>query len=145
MKAVVQRVARASVDIDGSTIARIEGGLLVLVAVRRGDGEEEARRLAGKIAGLRIFSDGDGRMNLSIREAGGEVLVVSQFTLYGDVRKGNRPSFVDAAEGSQAEALLGVFASALRDGGLTVFEGRFGANMQVALVNDGPVTIIVEL
>lgn len=124
---------------EGDEAARIGPGLLVLLGVRAGDGPEQADRIAGKIRRLRIFDDPDGRMNLSVEETGGEVLLVSQFTLYGDARKGNRPSFVDAARPEEAEPLYEHVREALGAPG-----GVFGARMKVALVNDGPVTIMLE-
>ena len=139
MRALVQRVSQASVTVDGEEVAAIGPGLLVLLGVRRGDGEAEADRLAAKLLALRIFEDDGGKMNLSVGEVGGEVLCVSQFTLYGDVRKGNRPSFVDAAPPEEAEPLYERVREALGAQG-----GVFGARMAVELVNDGPVTLIVD-
>jgi D-aminoacyl-tRNA deacylase len=139
VRALVQRVSEASVTVDGEEIARIGRGLLVLLGVRNEDGVEEADRLAGKLERLRVFEDDEGRMNLSVRDVDGEVLVVSQFTLYGDARKGNRPSFVDAAAPETAEPLYERVRQALGAQG-----GRFGARMEVALVNDGPVTLLLE-
>ena len=139
MRALVQRVSEASVSAGGEETARIGPGLLVLLGVRRGDGPAEADRLASKVLALRVFEDDEGRMNRSLAEAGGEVLCVSQFTLYGDVRRGNRPSFVDAAPPEQAEPLYEHVRDALGAAG-----GVFGARMAVALVNDGPVTLLVE-
>jgi D-tyrosyl-tRNA(Tyr) deacylase len=139
VRALVQRVSRAAVTVEGSEVAAIGPGLLVLLGVRRGDGTEEADRLARKLLALRIFEDGDGRMNRSVADAGGELLCVSQFTLYGDARKGNRPSFVDAAPADEAEALYERVREALGAKG-----GVFGARMQVAVVVDGPVTLLVE-
>jgi D-tyrosyl-tRNA(Tyr) deacylase len=139
VRALVQRVSDASVTVDGEEVARIGRGLLVLLGVRRGDGEAEADRLASKLLALRVFEDDDGRMNLSVRDVGGEVLCVSQFTLYGDTRKGNRPSFVDAAPPEEAEPLYERVRAALGARG-----GEFGARMQVSLVNDGPVTLLLE-
>ncbi len=139
MRALVQRVSEAAVSVDGREVARIGRGLLVLLGITHGDGPAEADRLAGKLERLRIFEDVEGRMNLSVREVEGEVLCVSQFTLYGDVRKGNRPSFVDAAPPGQAEPLYEHVREALSAQG-----GVFGARMRVALVNDGPVTLLVE-
>ena len=139
MRALVQRVSEAAVSVEGREVARIGRGLLVLLGVTHGDGPAEADRLAGKLERLRIFEDVEGRMNLSVREVEGEVLCVSQFTLYGDVRKGNRPSFVDAAPPGQAEPLYEHVREALSAQG-----GVFGARMRVALVNDGPVTLLVE-
>ena len=139
MRALVQRVSEASVTVEGDEIARIGPGLLVLLGVRRGDGEAEADRLASKLLALRVFEDEDGKMNLSVRDVGGEVLCVSQFTLYGDTRKGNRPSFVDAAPPEEAEPLYERVRAALGARG-----GVFGAHMAVALINDGPVTLMLE-
>ena len=135
----MQRVSEASVTVDGEEIARIGSGLLVLLGVRHGDGVQEADRIAAKLERLRVFEDDEGRMNLSVREVRGDLLVVSQFTLYGDTRKGNRPSFVEAAPPELAEQLYERVRSALGARG-----GRFGARMKVALVNDGPVTLLVE-
>jgi D-aminoacyl-tRNA deacylase len=144
MRLVIQRVTSASVRVDGETVGAISGGLLVLVGVRHGDDERTAQRLATKTAELRIFADDEGRFNRSVLETGGSVLVVSQFTLYGDVRRGRRPSFNDAAKPEVAEPLVDVYARSLEALGLTVARGRFGAHMQVESVNDGPVTIIVD-
>jgi len=127
------------VSADGVEVAHIGAGLLVLLAVKKGDGTDEADRIAGKLSRLRIFEDSEGRMNLSVADVGGEVLCVSQFTLYGDTRKGNRPSFVEAAPPEQAEPLYERVREALGAQG-----GVFGARMRVSLVNDGPVTILVE-
>jgi D-tyrosyl-tRNA(Tyr) deacylase len=139
VRAVVQRVREAAVVVDGREVARIGRGLLVLLAVRSGDGAGEADRIAGKLERLRVFEDAEGRMNLSVREVEGELLVVSQFTLYGDSRKGNRPSFVEAAPPEEAEPLYERVRAALGAQG-----GEFGARMQVSLVNDGPVTLLLE-
>jgi D-tyrosyl-tRNA(Tyr) deacylase len=139
MRAVVQRVSSASVSVDGEPVASIGRGLLVLLGVRAGDGEAEADRVAAKLDALRVFEDDAGKMNLSVRDVGGEVLVVSNFTLYGDARKGNRPSFVEAARPEQAEPLVERVRAALNAQG-----GRFGARMAVELVNDGPVTILYD-
>jgi D-tyrosyl-tRNA(Tyr) deacylase len=139
VRALVQRVSRAAVEVDGEEVARIGVGLLVLLGVRTGDTPERADRLAGKLERLRVFEDAGGKMNLSVREVGGEVLCVSQFTLYGDARKGNRPSFVDAAPPELAEPLYERVRSALGAQG-----GAFGAHMRVSLVNDGPVTLLLE-
>jgi D-tyrosyl-tRNA(Tyr) deacylase len=139
VRALVQRVSEASVAVDGEEIARIGHGLVVLLGVRDGDGPAEADRIAGKLERLRLFEDDEGRMNLSVRDVGGELLVVSQFTLYGDARKGNRPSFVDAAPPVVAEPLYERVREALGAQG-----GRFGARMEVELVNDGPVTLLLE-
>jgi len=139
MRALVQRVSEAAVSVEGEAVARIGPGLLVLLGVRRGDGPGEADRIARKLLALRVFEDEEGRMNRSVEESGGELLCVSQFTLYGDVRKGNRPSFVDAAPPDEAEPLYERVRAALGASG-----GVFGAHMEVALVNDGPVTLLVE-
>jgi D-aminoacyl-tRNA deacylase len=139
VRALVQRVSEASVAVGGEEVAGIGPGLLVLLGVRRGDGEASADRIAAKLLALRVFEDAEGKMNLSVREVGGELLVVSQFTLYGDARKGNRPSFVDAARPEEAEPLYErVRAATGAEGGV------FGARMAVALVNDGPVTLLLE-
>jgi D-tyrosyl-tRNA(Tyr) deacylase len=140
VRALVQRVSSASVSVDGERIAAIGPGMLVLLGIRRGDGPAEAERIAGKLLALRIFEDEEGRMNRSVGDAGGEILCVSQFTLYGDARKGNRPSFVDAAPPEEAEPLYEHVRSELGAQG-----GRFGARMAVELVNDGPVTLLVEV
>jgi D-tyrosyl-tRNA(Tyr) deacylase len=144
MRAVVQRVSRARVVADQEVVGQIGRGLLVLLAVGRGDTAELARRLADKIVGLRIFADEDGKMNRSLADVGGEALVVSQFTLYGDCQKGRRPSFVDAAPPEIAIPLYEEFVTAVRALGIPTATGRFGAIMQVELCNDGPVTLIVE-
>ena len=139
MRALVQRVSQASVTVDGEEIARIGHGMVVLLGIRHGDGAAEADRLAGKLERLRVFEDDEGRMNLSVRDVDGELLVVPQFTLYGDARKGNRPSFVEAAPPEVAEPLYERVRQVLGAQG-----GRFGARMKVALVNDGPVTLLLE-
>jgi D-aminoacyl-tRNA deacylase len=139
VRALVQRVSEASVTVDGKEISRIGPGLLVLLGVRRGDTEADADRIASKLLALRIFEDAGGKMNLSVGDAGGELLCVSQFTLYGDTRKGNRPSFIDAAPPEEAEPLYERVRQALDAQG-----GVFGARMAVSLLNDGPVTLIVE-
>jgi D-tyrosyl-tRNA(Tyr) deacylase len=144
MRAVVQRVSQARVLVDQEVLGQVGRGLLVLLGVTAADTEEQARWLADKIVGLRIFNDADGKMNLSLSEVGGGVLVVSQFTLYGDCRKGRRPSFVDAAGPELAIPLYEVFVNAVRSLGVPTATGRFGAMMQVELINDGPVTLIVD-
>ena len=145
MRAVIQRVARASVTVEGEVVGEIGRGLLVLLGVAPADGEAEIAWLADKLAGLRIFADEEGRMNRSIVEVGGEALVVSQFTLFVDTRKGRRPSFVGAAPPRHAEPLYERFCDALAAAGVRrIARGRFGAHMDVALVNDGPVTLIVD-
>ena len=143
MKAVVQRVSRARVTVDGAVVGQIDGGLLVLVGVAAGDSAADA--LARKIAGLRIFRDEEGRMNRSVVEAGGSALLVSQFTLLGDVARGRRPSFTGAAESALAEPLVHRVGAVLHDEGIPVQGGRFGAHMEVESVNDGPVTILIEV
>jgi D-tyrosyl-tRNA(Tyr) deacylase len=140
VRAVVQRVSEASVSVDGETVAEIGPGLLVLLGVRGGDTEEDADKLARKLLALRIFEDADGKMNRSVADAQGELLCVSQFTLYADARKGNRPSFVEAAPPEEAEPLYERVRDALGAKG-----GRFGARMRVELVNDGPVTLVIDL
>ena len=140
MRAVVQRVSSASVTVEGERVASIGRGLLVLLGVRAGDGEEQADKVARKLAALRVFEDDGGKMNLSVRDVGGELLVVSNFTVYGDASRGNRPAFVDAARPEAAEPLVERVRDALDAQG-----GVFGAHMQVELVNDGPVTIVLEL
>jgi D-tyrosyl-tRNA(Tyr) deacylase len=144
VRAIVQRVSAAAVDVAGERLAEIGPGLLVLAGVTHGDGEAEARLLAGKIANLRIFADDAGKMNRSVLDRGFAVLVVSQFTLYADTRKGRRPSFVDAALPDVAAPLVDRLADELRALGLRVGAGRFGAEMAVSLVNDGPVTIWLD-
>ncbi|MET0801626.1 MAG: D-aminoacyl-tRNA deacylase [Actinomycetota bacterium] len=144
MRVVLQRVSRARVSVDADIVAEIGRGFLLLVGVGRGDGSAEAGRLAEKIAGVRLFADEHGKMNLALADVGGEVLVVSQFTLYGDLRKGRRPSWSDAAGPDEAEALLGSLAAALEARGLRVCQGVFGAHMQVELLNDGPVTLVLD-
>ena len=145
MKIVLQRVKDASVSVSGEKISEIGPGLLLLVGVANGDGEAGADWLAEKVAGLRVFADDEGKMNLDVRETGGEVLTVSQFTLLADTRKGKRPSFVGAAPPGEAEPLFDYFCEKLRLVGVrSVKTGSFGAMMDVALTNDGPVTIVLE-
>ena len=143
MKAVVQRVSQARVLVDGEVVGEIGAGLCVLLGVAREDGEDEVRRLAGKVSRLRVFENQDGRFDRSVLDAGGAVLAVSQFTLIADTEKGNRPSFSGAAAPDEAERLYELFCAALRDLGVGVATGRFGARMAVELVNDGPVTIVL--
>jgi D-tyrosyl-tRNA(Tyr) deacylase len=145
MRAVIQRVERASVGVDGEIVGAIGSGLCVLVGVTHDDSEAEALKLADKLWKLRVFEDAEGKMNRSVADEGGEVLIVSQFTLYGDGTKGNRPSFIAAARPEQAEPLIEKLVVALRNHGATVETGRFRAEMSVELVNDGPVTIILEI
>jgi len=144
MRAVVQRVSRAQVTVDGAVTGKIGRGLLVLLGVSRGDSQADADYLADKIAGLRIFEDPQGKMNLPVAEINGAVLVVSQFTLYGDVRRGKRPSFDAAAPPEQARQLYESFVQRIRAAGLPCSTGRFQEMMEVELVNDGPVTILVD-
>lgn len=144
MRVVLQRVARAEVRVDGKQTGSIDRGYLLLVGFRSGDGEAALRWMVEKVRGLRLFPDSEGKMNLPIDEVGGELLVVSQFTLYADVRKGRRPSFVGAAEPDEAEHLYDRFVDILREGTIPVATGSFGATMEVDFVNDGPVTLILE-
>lgn len=144
MRAVVQRVSRARVSIDGSVVGEIGLGMLVLLAAGHGDGPGQVRWMAEKLAGLRIYGDETGKMNLSLQQVGGAMLIVSQFTLYGDCRKGKRPSYTRSAPPEEARAIYASFLSAVKDLGIPVQEGTFGAMMQVDLVNDGPVTLIVD-
>ncbi|WP_374712688.1 D-aminoacyl-tRNA deacylase [Symbiobacterium terraclitae] len=144
MRAVVQRVSRASVTVDGDVVGRIGRGYVVLLGVSREDDDAAADYMAEKIAGLRVFEDEAGKMNRSIQEVGGAILAVSQFTLYGDVRRGRRPGFDRAGRPEQAEPLYQRFVEKLRSLGLHVETGRFQTHMEVELVNDGPVTILVD-
>ena len=144
MRALVQRVSQASVTIEGQQVASIVQGLVVLLGAGRGDTEADASYLADKVANLRIFSDAADKFNLSALDTGGEVLVVSQFTLYGDTRKGRRPSFTDAAPPEEAEPLIDKFVELLRASGLKVETGRFRQNMLVEIHNSGPVTIFID-
>ena len=144
MKACVQRVSRAQVTVAGEVCARIGRGFLVLLGVAEDDTDAQARQLADKIAGLRIFEDGQGKMNLSLGEVGGAMLVVSQFTLLGNCRKGRRPSFTAAAPPELAERLYTVFVETVAAAGIEVATGRFRQHMEVELVNDGPVTLLLD-
>ena len=144
MRAVVQRVLNAGVTVDGECVGRIGRGYLVLLGVGHGDTRAEADKLWGKLRGLRINEDENGKTNLALADVDGEVLVVSQFTLFADVHKGNRPSFIKAGKPEHADLMWIKFNEALRSGGVPVKEGRFGANMRVGLVNDGPVTIVID-
>jgi D-aminoacyl-tRNA deacylase len=144
MRAVVQRVSRAAVTVGGDVTGAIERGLLVLLGVAPADTLVEVQWLADKVVGLRIFTDDDGKMNRSVLDVGGSVLVVRQFTLYGDCRKGRRPSFIGAAAPELAEPLCEAFVTAVRAQGVPTAAGRFGAMMQVELVNDGPVTLVID-
>jgi D-tyrosyl-tRNA(Tyr) deacylase len=144
LKAVVQRVNHASVTVDEELVSGIERGLLILLGVAQGDTEEDARYLAGKIANMRIFPDPAGKMNLSVKDIEGSALVVSQFTLLADTKKGRRPSYVNAEAPERASELCDFFSGLLTNDGIPTQEGRFGAMMDVALVNAGPVTIIID-
>ena len=145
MRVVVQRVSRASVSVAGETVSGIGRGLLILVGVEPGDGEQEVGAIVDKLANLRVFSDDRGKMNLSLLDVGGEALVVSQFTLLGDVRKGRRPSFTGAAEPGIAAPLVEDLVEGLRRAGIHTLSGVFGAVMEVELVNDGPVTLVLDV
>ena len=144
MRAVVQRVSDACVDVEGRRVAGIGRGLLVLLGVASGDSSRDAAWMADRVGGLRIFPDSTGKMNLSVRDVGGEVLAVSQFTLLGDARRGRRPDFTAAASPGEARALFDEFVLRLRESGLPVSTGEFQAHMRVVLTNDGPVTIILD-
>ena len=144
MRAVVQRVNKSSVTVDGKTVGAIEQGLMVLIGVEAGDGDQDVTYLADKITGLRIFEDDTGKMNLSVKEIGGQVLAVSQFTLLGDVRKGKRPSFTKAAPLEEADRLYREVIAAIEKNGIHVEEGVFQAEMLVEIHNDGPVTILLD-
>jgi D-tyrosyl-tRNA(Tyr) deacylase len=144
MKALLQRVSFASVTVDGRIVGQIEQGFVVLLGITHTDGQPEAEWMANKIAGIRLFEDDAGKMNLSLADVAGSLLVISQFTLYGDARKGRRPSFVDAARPEQAEPLFNTFVAHLRQHGLPVATGIFGAMMRVEIHNDGPVTLMIE-
>lgn len=144
MRAVVQRVRQAQVTVDNEVVGAIGSGLLILLGVGNGDSEEEVQMLAQKTASLRIFADDEGRFNRSLLDTGGAALVVSQFTLYADTRRGRRPSFSDAAPPEVAAPLVDRFCEALTAAGIPVQTGRFGASMAVSLINDGPVTIILD-
>jgi D-aminoacyl-tRNA deacylase len=144
VRAVIQRVSRAEVSVAGEPIGRIGHGLCVFLGIGKNDGESNVDHLAEKIKNLRIFEDENGKMNRSLEEVGEEILIVSQFTLYGDCRKGNRPSFTSAAPPDEAEKLYEYFVQRLRGAGFRVETGQFKARMEVALTNDGPVTFIVE-
>jgi D-tyrosyl-tRNA(Tyr) deacylase len=145
VRIVVQRVSRASVDVDGVVVGSIDAGLLLLVGIEPSDTEDDILRAGEKVANLRVFPDEAGQMNRSLVETGGSALVVSQFTLLGDARKGRRPSFVGAAPPEQAEAMVERFVEVMRSSGIHVETGVFGASMEVELVNSGPVTILLEI
>ncbi|MCA9009499.1 MAG: D-tyrosyl-tRNA(Tyr) deacylase [Planctomycetaceae bacterium] len=144
MRAVIQRVTEASVTVDSVVVGRIQRGFLVLLGVADDDTQEDVIWISAKIAGLRVFEDAEGRMNLALADVGGSVLLVSQFTLYGDCRKGRRPSFVQAARPEKANALYGSVKAELLGQGLTVETGTFQAHMEVRLLNDGPVTLLLD-
>jgi D-tyrosyl-tRNA(Tyr) deacylase len=144
VRAVIQRVSQASVTVEGEITGQIERGFLVLLGVGTDDTEDDAAYLAGKAVGLRVFEDADGKMNLSLADVGGAMLVVSQFTLYGDARKGRRPSFIEAARPEKANQLYESFCAEVRGQGIRVETGRFQKHMDVALVNDGPVTLLLD-
>lgn len=144
MRVVLQRVARGEVRIGGGVVGAVERGFCLLVGFTHGDTPEEVEWMAEKVAGLRLFADGEGKMNLALADVGGALLVVSQFTLYGDVAKGRRPSFIDAARPEIAIPLYERFVTALRQKGLHVATGEFGADMEVEIVNDGPVTLVLD-
>ncbi len=144
MRIVLQRVSRAAVEVDAVEVARIGAGFLLLVGVGRGDDAAVVQRAALKVVGLRLFEDSSGRMNLDLASVGGEILVVSQFTLFADTSRGRRPSFEGAAPGDVAEPLVDLFAEMLREAGFRVATGRFAADMKVELRNDGPVTLVLD-
>lgn len=144
MRIVLQRVRQGRVLVDGNTVAEIDRGMVILLGIAPGDGQEQARWLVEKVVNLRVFEDEDGKMNHSLLEAGGSALVVSQFTLYADARKGRRPSFTDAAPPEIAEPLVRLFSELLQQHGVPTQTGEFGAHMLVEIQNDGPVTIILE-
>ncbi|MBO4513457.1 MAG: D-tyrosyl-tRNA(Tyr) deacylase [Victivallales bacterium] len=144
MRVLLQRIKHASVEIDGEVVGKAGAGLLLFLGVGNGDTKAEADFLVEKCVGLRIFEDAEGKMNLSLADVGGEILLISQFTLYADARKGRRPSYTDAAPPPVSEPLYEYFAQRLRDAGVHVETGRFGADMKVSLLNDGPVTIMLE-
>ena len=144
MRVLLQRVSRALVRVDGAAVAEIGRGYLLLVGVGRDDPDGHVAKLADKVAGLRVFPDDEGKVNRSLADVGGETLVVSQFTLYGDVRKGRRPSWIGAEDPERADAMVEAFAAALEGHGFRVGRGRFGAHMEVELVNDGPLTMLLD-
>jgi D-tyrosyl-tRNA(Tyr) deacylase len=144
MKALVQRVSGAGVEVEGRAVSSVGRGLLVFLGVVKGDASGDIEYLARKVSNLRIFEDAEGKMNLSLKDIGGEALVVSQFTLAADTRKGNRPSFVDAEEPERAEAMYREFMEEMKKAGVRVSSGEFAAHMDVRLINDGPVTIMID-
>ncbi len=145
MRCLIQRVSKAQVDIAGETVGAVDKGLMILVCAMQGDDEAKAQQLAKKVASLRIFSDEAGKMNKSVLDVGGAALIVSQFTLAADTSRGNRPGFSNAASPDQGNALYEVFCQNIRDAGIRVATGQFGADMQVSLTNDGPVTIWLDV
>ncbi|MBR6033347.1 MAG: D-tyrosyl-tRNA(Tyr) deacylase [Clostridia bacterium] len=144
MKLVIQRVTTAKVDVDGKTVGKIDKGFMVLVGITHNDTKETADFLAKKLCNLRVFEDEFGKMNLALKDVGGSLLLISQFTLYADCNGGNRPAFIDAARPEIAEPLYDYFCNKCKENGITVEKGIFGADMKVSLLNDGPVTIIME-
>ena len=144
MKLVIQRVTEASVKIDGEIVGKIGKGFMVLVGIKQGDTKEQADYLIKKLCNLRVFEDEAGKMNLGLKDVAGELLIISQFTLYANCKEGNRPSFIEAARPEEAEPLYEYFKQGCRDNGINVECGRFGADMKVSLINDGPVTIVIE-
>ena len=144
MKLVIQRVSRAQVDVDGKTVGKIDKGYMVLVGITHSDTEQTADYLANKLYNLRVFEDENGKMNLALKDVGGSLLLISQFTLYADCSGGNRPAFVDAGRPEMAEKLYDYFCNKCAEKGIIVQKGIFGADMKVSLLNDGPVTIIME-
>ena len=146
MRALIQRIQRGSVKVDGEFVANeIQTGLMVFLGIGKGDDEEKAKYLAKKIGNMRIFGDDEGKMNLSVKDIGGQIIVVSQFTLYADTKKGNRPSFINAAAPDEADCLVNYFADLLREQGITTQQGQFAAHMIVDILNDGPVTIWMDV
>ena len=144
MRALVQRITYSTLKVDGEIIAKTGKGLIVYLGVKKGDSEEEVEYVAKKVAGLRVFEDEDGKMNLSVKDVGGEILAVSQFTLYGDTKKGFRPSFFEAEEPNRANALFELFKEKLNANNVSVKSGIFGADMKIEYLNNGPVSVIVE-
>lgn len=144
MRAVVQRVKYATVSVDGEIISRIDAGLMVLIGIREEDDKKDIEYIGKKITGLRIFPDEEGVMNVNVQDTGGEIMIVSQFTLYGDAKKGNRPSYIRAAKGEISEAVYEDLIAYVEKKGFSVATGQFGADMQIEMINDGPVTILLD-